>query len=98
MEIIYDVETCSENYKKYIRSISYGDTISKMTKENMIFNYNKQKYTVKFELDFSFDFENGFHYADFSSFTCSRRIDNKVMDEFVKYIKQHFVTTDRLSL
>lgn len=96
-EIDFDVETCSEKYKQHIRCINYGDSISKTTKESMLFIYKDKKYTVKFTLEFSFDYENGFHYTTFSDFKSSRITPPDLMDEFVKYIKTHFVTTDRLS-
>lgn len=95
--IDFDVETCSEKYKEYIRDAEYGDTVSRTTKENMIFIYENKKYTVRFNLEFSFDFENGFTYANFSDFKPSRITKPVLMDEFVKYIKVNFVSTDRLS-
>jgi len=98
MNIIYDVETCSEEYKSFIREIAYGDTISETTQEMMIFIYNKKKYVVKFGLEFSFDFENGFHYTNFSDFKCNRKIEENVMNEFISCIKKTFITIDRLSL
>jgi len=98
MEIMYDVETCSENYKKYIRSAKYGDTISKTTKENMIFIYNEKKYIIRFCLEFSFDFENSFNYTYFSDFKCNRKIEENVMNKFISCVKKEFISTDRLSL
>jgi len=96
-QIMFDVETCSEKYKEYIRCAKYGDTISRTTKESMIFIYNNKKYVVRFILEFSFDFENGFHYANFSDFKSNRITAPNLMDEFISYIKEHFVTSDRLS-
>lgn len=93
----YDVETCSEVYKEYIRSIEYGESISRVTDENMIFIYKEKKFIVKFKLDFSFDFENSFHYARFSDFTYNRKVNDDEKNEFEKYIKENFVTLDRLS-
>ena len=57
----YDVATCSELYKEYIRSLNYGDSISRTTDEYMVFMYKEKKFIVKFKLDFSFDFEDSFH-------------------------------------
>ena len=57
-KIIFDVETCSEKYKEHIRGANYSDTITRTTKESMVFSYKDKKYTVKFSLEFSFDFEN----------------------------------------
>lgn len=96
-QISFEVETCSEKYKEYIRAAKYGDTISRTTKENMMFICNNKKYTIRFELEFSFDFENGFYYTNFSDFKSSRITDHKLMTEFTNYIMSHFVTTDRLS-
>lgn len=93
----FDVETCSEKYKEYIRGAEYGDTITQTTKENMIFIYDNKKCTIKFTLEFSFDFENGFTYTSFSDFKSSRKIKPELMSEFENYVKCHFVTSDRLS-
>lgn len=93
----FDVETCSEKYKEHIRCINYGDSISTTTKESMIFIHKDKKYTIKFSLEFAFDYENGFCYTNFSDFTSSRKIMPELMAEFVNYIKGHFVTSDRLS-
>ena len=92
-----EVETCSERYKKYIRSAEYGDTVSETTNENMIFLFDNKKYTIKFTLDFSFDFENGFNYTNFSDFKSSRNAKSDILNEFIKHIKNNFVTSDRLS-
>ena len=97
MEIVYDVETCSEKYKQCIRKKKYGDTIEKVTKESVIFIYENKKYTVKFILEFSFDFDNGFHYTNFSDFKCSRIVNENLMNEFQRYIRRNFVTSERLS-
>ena len=96
-KIVFDVETCSEKYKEHIRGANYSDTITRTTKESMVFSYKDKKYTVKFSLEFSFDFENGFYYTTFSDFKSTRITPPDLMDEFTKYIKTHFVTTDRLS-
>lgn len=96
-KFVYDVETCSEKYKEHIRSKKYGDTITKITKENMIFIHNEKKYIVRFILDFSYDFENGFHYTHFSDFKCNRKIDYKLMAEFEKEIRTNFISHDRMS-
>lgn len=95
--IIFDVETSSEKYKEYIRGKKYGDRIEKITKESMIFIYNNKKYIVKFNLDFSYDFENEFNYTRFSDFKINRKIDQNIMDEFEKYIINNFITYDRMS-
>ncbi len=93
----YDVETCSEVYKEHIRSIKYGDSISNVTDENMIFIYKEKKFIVKFKLDFSFDFENGFHYTKFSDFTYNRKVNDDEKKEFEECIRTSFVSEDRLS-
>lgn len=96
-EIMYDVETCSEKYKEHIRGAKYGDRVEKTTKENMIFIYNDKKYTVRFVLKFSFDFEDGFSFTEFSDFKSSRKTEPEVMDEFISCIKSNFISLDRLS-
>ena len=96
-EIDFDVETCSEKYKEHIREAKYGDTVYNITNEKMIFIHKDKKYIVTFVLEFDFDFENGFNYTSFSDFKSSRKINNKLMSEFEDYIKNHFVTSDRLS-
>ncbi len=95
--IVYDVEDCSENYKKFIRCAKYGDTIEKTTKENIVFICNDKKYTIKFILKYAFDFENGFIFTEFSDFKSSRKTESELMDEFISHIKSGFVTSDRLS-
>lgn len=95
--IDYDVETCSEKYKELIRDGSYGDIIEGNTKEKMIFIYNKKKYIIKFDVDFSYDFENGFNHTYFSNFTCNRVIEYNIQKTFENYIIKNFVTNDRLS-
>lgn len=95
--LCFEVETCSERYKKYIRSAEYGDTVSETTNENMIFLFDNKKYTIKFTLEFSFDFENGFNYTNFSDFKSSRNAKSDILNEFIKHIKNNFVTSDRLS-
>lgn len=99
-DIEFDVETCSEVYKEYIRDSKYGDTTQGNTSEKMIFIYKNKTYIMEFRLDFSFDFENGFNYTYFSDFVCkpkTKQITDKVFSEFENYIRNHFVTTDRLS-
>lgn len=96
-EIDFDVETCSENYKKNIRSANYGDYVNKTTEESMIFIYEGKKYTIKFTLEYSFDFDNAFTHTHFSDFKSSRITPPNLMDEFIKYVKWSFVTCDRLS-
>ena len=96
-EIMYDVETCSEKYKEYIRGAKYGTKVEKITKENMIFIYKDKKYTVKFVLKFAFDFEDGFLFTEFSDFKSSRKTEPKLMDEFIDCVKTKFITLDRLS-
>lgn len=93
----FDIETCSEKYKKYIRGTKYGDTVSKTTKENIIFLIDNKKYIVKFTLEFSFDYENGFNYTNFSDFKINRITKTELMNEFIKYIKNNFVNSERLS-
>ena len=96
-KIVFDVETCSEKYKEHIRNKKYGDIIQKTTKESMVFIYGGAKYTVKFTLEFSYDFENAFNYTYFSEFKCSRKVSPNVMEEFEKYIMDRFITNDRMS-
>lgn len=96
-KIEYDVENCSENYKQYIRQANYGDTVSRTTNENVVFIFENKKYIVKFNLEFSFDFENGFNYIDFSNIKCNRVAPPFLMNEFISYINRFFVTSDRLS-
>lgn len=96
-DLDYAVETCSERYKEYIREAKYGDTVSKTTKENMIFLFDNKKYIVRFTLEFTFDFENGFTDTNFSDFKSSRITNPSLMYEFIKCIQKSFVTTNRLS-
>ena len=96
-EIIFDVETCSEVYKHHIRESKYGDITESTTDEYMIFIYKNKTYKIKFKLQFSFDFENGFNYTYFSNFKSNIRIKDNVMEEFQKHIKETFVTLNRLS-
>ena len=96
-QIVFDVETCSEKFKEHIRGAKYGDIISRTTNENMIFIYNNKKYIVRFILEFSFDFENGFHYAKFSDFKSNRITGPNLMNEFMNYIRDDFMTAERLS-
>jgi len=96
-EFVYDVETCSENYKDHIRTAKYGAIVEKTTKESMIFIYNNKKYTIKFVLKYAFDFDNGFYYTDFSEFKSSRKVEPDLMNDFIDCIKKGFVTSDRLS-
>jgi hypothetical protein len=93
----FDVETCSEEYKEYIRGAKYGDIVEQISNEYMIFIYRNKKHIVKFNLDFSYDFENGFNHTYFSNFSCSVNINNNLMETFQNCIKNNFVTEDRLS-
>lgn len=95
--IDFEVGDYSEKYKEYIRGLDYGDTIIKTTNEYVKFIYNKKEYTIKFKLEFSFDFDCGFHYSNFFDFTISKRLRHEVWLEFEKYIKEYFVNSDRLS-
>ena len=96
-DLDYAVENCSERYKEYIRVSKYGDTVSKTTKENMIFLFDKKKYIVKFTLEYTFDFENGFTHTKFYDFKSNRTTNPSLMYEFIKCIQKNFVNTDRLS-
>ena len=96
-EIVYDVETSSEKYKEYIRGAKYGTKVEKTTKENTIFIHNDKKYTVRFILKFSYDFEDGFLFTEFSDFKSSKKTESDLMDEFINHIKTKFITFDRLS-
>lgn len=93
----FDVETCSEEYKEYIRDAKYGDMVEETSNEYMIFIYKNKKHVVKFNLEFAFDFENGFYHCNFSNFSCETKLNNNVMETFQNYIKNNFVTEDRLS-
>jgi hypothetical protein len=95
--IDYDVETCSEVYKQYIRSAKYGDIVSNTTKENIIFIYKEKKFILKFTLDFSFDFNNGFNHTNFYDFSYNRKVNDDEKKEFERYVNHNFVTEDRLS-
>lgn len=96
-EYDYDVETCSEVYKEYIRVANYGDTVSKITDEYMVFIYKEKKITVNFKLDFWYDFDDGFGRTEFSNFKCNSNINDDLKKEFENCIKSSFVTSDRLS-
>jgi len=96
-DLDYAVENCSETYKEYIRVSKYGDTVSKTTKENMIFLFDKKKYIVRFTLEYTFDFENGFTHTKFSDFKSNRTTNPSLMYEFIKCIQKNFVNTDHLS-
>lgn len=97
-KIDFYIDSCSEKYKEHIRGRRYGDIIEKTTAESVTFIVeNDKKYTVKFFLSFSFDFENGFHCVNYSEFKFNRKIDNDLKDILIKYIKNNFVDSDRLS-
>ena len=96
-DIEFDVETCSEVYKESIRCGAYGDTIEDYTRENMIFIYKDKKYKMYFDLQFSFNFEDGFIHTYFTNFELNEWIKPSVKKEMEKYIRQNFVTEDRLS-
>jgi hypothetical protein len=97
-EICFDVDTCSEVYKEYIRDSVYGETTHGKTLENMIFIYRNKKYVMEFRLEFLFDFDNGFHYTYFTDFNCRpNRLKSNVKTIFENHIRNNFVSTDRLS-
>jgi hypothetical protein len=96
-EIVYDIETYSEKYKEHIRGAKYGTKVQKTTKENIIFIHNDKKYTVRFVLNFAYDFEDGFFFTEFSDFKSNRKTETDLMDEFILHIKTKFITLDRLS-
>ncbi len=93
----FDVETCTEIYKTIIRDAKYGDLIGDITRENMTFIINNKKIKMYFYLDFSFDFDNGFNHTYFTNFETNCWVKPSVKKEMEKYIRQTFVTEDRLS-
>jgi len=97
IEIEFEVETCSDKYKTHIRKAKYGDVINKTTKESVVFIYGLKKYIVKFTLEYSYDFQNGFNRTRFYDFKYSRSVNAAMINEFHNYINDKFITHDRLS-
>lgn len=93
----FDVETCTEVYKEYIRNAKYGDVVAAITRENMTFIVNNKKIKIYFNLDFSFEFEEGFYHAYFTNFEPDTWIKPHLRRDMENYIRRTFVTTDRLS-
>ena len=107
MTIIFDgIEDVSDHYKNKIRGAEFDEIIQANTNEYVIFivdvNGEKKFVTVNFHLDFSFSFEDSFHYVNFSNFVfeydnfeCPDNIE--IEAEFKLYIREKFVNQDRLS-
>lgn len=93
----FDVETCTEVYKEVIRDAKYGDLVGDVTRENMTFIVNKKKIKMYFYLDFSFDFEEGFYHTYFTNFELDTWVKPSLRKEMERYIRNNFVTEDRLS-
>lgn len=94
-EIDYDDVDYSETYKKYIRGSEYDEVVTKTVNETAIFIKGNKKTTVTFTLQFSFSFENGFYYTNFSNFIIQNEEEDK--QKYIDHIKDYYVNSDRLS-
>jgi hypothetical protein len=102
--IFDDIYSISENYKIKIRGADYDQVIEAKTSENIKFIFNQDNeenlVNVYFDVDFSFSFEDGFHYIKFSNFSFKYdyfEYPENMEEELTKYIKDRFVNEDRLS-
>ena len=93
----FEMQSQSMNYKKFINRAKYGDTVDRTTNEYVIFDYNDKNIKISFEFKFSYNFDDGFNYTQFTHKKTSRKIDSEIEDEMIYYIKKKYPDLHHLS-